>query len=72
MKLIKQLIAIACVAFATSAAANPAEAPDALVKRISAEVIETAKSDKDIRPVTRRKSWTWSRPRSCLTSISSA
>ena len=50
MKLIKQLIAIATVALATSAqAAAPAnEAPDALVKRISADVIDTAKSDKDI------------------------
>jgi phospholipid transport system substrate-binding protein len=58
MKLIKQLIALATVAFAASAAAAapaaPAsaaaanEAPDALVKRISNEVIETAKSDKDI------------------------
>jgi phospholipid transport system substrate-binding protein len=55
MKLIKQLIAIACVAFATSAAANPAEAPDALVKRISAEVIETAKSDKDIQAGNQKK-----------------
>jgi phospholipid transport system substrate-binding protein len=48
MKLIKQLIAIASVALATSAFANPNEAPDALVKRISAEVIDTAKSDKEI------------------------
>lgn len=50
MKLIKQLIAVATMAFATSAfAAAPAnEAPDALVKRISAEVIETAKTDKEI------------------------
>jgi len=48
MKLIKQLIAIASVALATSAFANPSEAPDALVKRISAEVIDTAKSDKEI------------------------
>jgi phospholipid transport system substrate-binding protein len=49
MKLIKQLTALATLAFAASAFANaPAEAPDALVKRISADVIETAKSDKDI------------------------
>ena len=49
MKLIKQLIALATVAVATSAiAAAPAEAPDALVKRISADVIDTAKADKDI------------------------
>jgi phospholipid transport system substrate-binding protein len=55
MKLIKQLIAIACLAVATSATANPAEAPDALVKRISAEVIETAKSDKDIQAGNQKK-----------------
>ncbi|NGZ83228.1 MlaC/ttg2D family ABC transporter substrate-binding protein [Duganella aceris] len=50
MKLIKQLIAVATVALATSAhAAVPAnEAPDALVKRISQDVIDTAKSDKSI------------------------
>ncbi|MFL6659158.1 MAG: phospholipid-binding protein MlaC [Massilia sp.] len=49
MKLIKQLIAVATVAMATSAFAAPAaEAPDALVKRISNEVIETAKADKEI------------------------
>src|SRR5947207_342333 len=56
MKLIKQLIALATVAFATSALAAPApaaapaanEAPDALVKRISQDVLETAKADKEI------------------------
>jgi phospholipid transport system substrate-binding protein len=47
MKLIKQLIAMATVAVATSAFATT-EAPDALVKRISADVIETAKADKEI------------------------
>lgn len=50
MKLIKQLIAVATVALAVNAnAAAPAnEAPDALVKRISQDVIDTAKSDKSI------------------------
>jgi phospholipid transport system substrate-binding protein len=52
MKLIKHLIALSTFAFAAGAiAAAPAatgEAPDALVKRISNEVIETARSDKDI------------------------
>jgi phospholipid transport system substrate-binding protein len=55
MKLIKHLIALSTFAFAAGAmAAAPApapaagEAPDALVKRISNDVIETAKSDKDI------------------------
>ena len=55
MKPIIQLIsaATATVAFATSAIA--AEAPDALVKRISADVIETVKSDKDIQAGNRNK-----------------
>ena len=51
MKLIKQLIALATVALAFSAHAATAasnEAPDVLVKRISQDVIETAKSDKAI------------------------
>ncbi|UTY57316.1 phospholipid-binding protein MlaC [Massilia sp. erpn] len=51
MKLIKQLIALATVAFAVSATAAPApanEAPDVLVKRISQEVLDTAKADKEI------------------------
>ncbi|SFF62551.1 phospholipid transport system substrate-binding protein [Duganella sp. CF458] len=58
MKLIKQLIAVATVAFATSAFAAPApanEAPDALVKRISSEVLETAKSDKEIQAGNQKK-----------------
>jgi phospholipid transport system substrate-binding protein len=46
MKLIKQLIAVATMAIATTAFAQ--EAPDVLVKRISAEVIDTAKTDKEI------------------------
>ena len=51
MKILKQLMALATVAlFALGVHAAPAstEAPDALVKRISQEVIDTAKSDKDI------------------------
>jgi phospholipid transport system substrate-binding protein len=50
MKLIKQLIALATVAlaFGAQAAAPANEAPDALVKRISQDVIDTAKSDKAI------------------------
>ena len=55
MKLIKQLMAYATMAFASAsfaatAPSTPAanEAPDALVKRISTEVLETAKSDKEI------------------------
>ncbi|MGW8389488.1 MlaC/ttg2D family ABC transporter substrate-binding protein [Pseudoduganella sp. HUAS MS19] len=58
MKLIKQLIAVATVAFATSAFATTApanEAPDALVKRISSEVLETAKSDKEIQAGNQKK-----------------
>jgi phospholipid transport system substrate-binding protein len=58
MKLIKQLIAVATVAFATSALAAPApsnEAPDALVKRISTEVLDAAKNDKDIQAGNQKK-----------------
>lgn len=59
MKLIKQLIAVATVALATSALAAPApaanEAPDVLVKRISSEVLDTAKADKDIQAGNQKK-----------------
>src|SRR5471032_317294 len=59
MKLIKQLIAMASVAVAAHAhAAAPApanEAPDALVKRISQDVIYTAKSDKAIQAGDQKK-----------------
>ncbi|KQV43006.1 phospholipid-binding protein MlaC [Duganella sp. Root336D2] len=58
MNLIKQLIAVATVAFATSAFAATApanEAPDVLIKRISSEVLETAKSDKDIQAGNQKK-----------------
>jgi phospholipid transport system substrate-binding protein len=49
MKLIKQLLAVAAVALAVNAHAAPStEAPDVLVKRISKDVIDTAKSDKEI------------------------
>lgn len=60
MKPIAQLIVgvTASIAFATSVLAAPApanEAPDALVKRISADVIETVKADKDIQAGNRNK-----------------
>ncbi|GJI97539.1 MlaC/ttg2D family ABC transporter substrate-binding protein [Duganella vulcania] len=58
MKLIKQLIALATVALAVNAhaAAAPSnEAPDVLVKRISQEVIETAKADKAIQAGDQKK-----------------
>lgn len=57
MKLIKQLIALSTIAFAAGAFAAPAstEAPDALVKRISNDVIATAKSDKDIQAGNEKK-----------------
>ncbi|CAN7632867.1 ABC transporter substrate-binding protein [Pseudoduganella sp. LjRoot289] len=55
MKLIKQLFAFATVAFASAAIAATAapapvgnEAPDVLVKRISQDVLDTAKADKEI------------------------
>lgn len=49
--------AAATVAFSTSVIAAPAtnEAPDALVKRISADVIESVKADKDIQAGNRAK-----------------
>ncbi len=58
MKLIKQLITAAALALSASAfAAAPAagEAPDTLVKRISQEVIDAAKSDKDIQAGNQKK-----------------
>ncbi len=58
MKLIKQLIALATVALAVNAhaAAAPSnEAPDVLVKRISQDVIETAKADKAIQSGDQKK-----------------
>lgn len=59
MKPIAHLIAtVASLTFATSvlaAAPATAEAPDVLVKRISADVIETVKADKDIQAGNRAK-----------------
>ncbi len=62
MKLIKHLITAASLAFAAGAMAAPAapaapanEGPDALIKRISTEVLETAKSDKDIQAGNQKK-----------------
>lgn len=59
MKLIKQLIATSTFAFAATGAMAAApvagEAPDALVKRISNDVIETAKADKDIQAGNQKK-----------------
>lgn len=48
MKMFTKLIAVAVSALAFSGAVSAQEAPDALVKRISSEVLDTAKSDKDI------------------------
>lgn len=61
MKLIKTLLTAAALAFAAGAmaaapAAAPAnEAPDALVKRISQEVIDSVKSDKEIQAGNQKK-----------------
>jgi phospholipid transport system substrate-binding protein len=58
MKFIKQLIAVATLAFATTgfaSAQSANEAPDALVKRISSEVLTIAKADKDIQAGNTRK-----------------
>jgi phospholipid transport system substrate-binding protein len=54
MKLIKQLLAVSTLAFA-SASFAAVEAPDALVKRISAEVLDVAKTDKDIQAGNQKK-----------------
>ena len=48
MKPVIQLIAAATATFAFATSAIAAEAPDVLVKRISADVIDTVKADKDI------------------------
>jgi phospholipid transport system substrate-binding protein len=48
MKFIKQFIALATVALAFNAAHAADEAPDVLVKRISSDVLNTAKNDKAI------------------------
>ncbi|KAF1044458.1 MAG: putative phospholipid-binding protein MlaC [Herbaspirillum frisingense] len=48
MKMLTKFFAIAVSALAFSGAASAQEAPDALVKRISSEVLDTAKTDKDI------------------------
>jgi len=58
MKFIKHLLATAALALASGAYAAPApatEAPDALVKRISQDVIDTAKADKDIQAGNQKK-----------------
>jgi len=60
MKPIAQLIVTAAtVAFSTSVIAAPApasnEAPDVLVKRVSTDVIDTVKADKDIQAGNRNK-----------------
>lgn len=60
MKFIKQLIALATIAlagYAGAASAAPAavEAPDVLVKRISQDVIDTAKADKAIQAGDQKK-----------------
>ncbi|WP_151632818.1 MlaC/ttg2D family ABC transporter substrate-binding protein [Noviherbaspirillum aerium] len=58
MKLLKTLFAIASLtvgALGFAPAASAQEAPDALVKRISQEVLDTAKSDKDIQNGNQKK-----------------
>jgi phospholipid transport system substrate-binding protein len=58
MKLLKQLFAVATIAFAATgfaSAQNANEAPDQLVKRISSEVLNIAKTDKDIQAGNTRK-----------------
>ncbi|WP_420474598.1 MlaC/ttg2D family ABC transporter substrate-binding protein [Noviherbaspirillum sp. ST9] len=49
------LLAAATAAFAFAADAPAQEAPDALVKRITAEVMDTAKNDKEIKAGNRKR-----------------
>jgi phospholipid transport system substrate-binding protein len=58
MNLLKKLLAAATVAIGAIAFVQPAsaqEAPDALIKRLSQEVLDTAKSDKDIQSGNQKK-----------------
>lgn len=58
MTIFKKLFAVATLALSTFAFIQPAqaqEAPDALVKRISQEVLETARTDKDIQGGNQKK-----------------
>jgi hypothetical protein len=71
MKPIAQLIMTAAVAISASVLAPAAmaqEAPDVLVKRVSADVIDSVKPTRTSRPATARRSSTWSTARSCPTS----
>jgi len=54
MKFFKQLLAVSTLAFASASFAQ-AEAPDVLVKRISKEVLDVAKTDKDIQAGNQKK-----------------
>lgn len=57
MTMLKRLLTIvlACGALALTGTAAAQEAPDALVKRISNEVLDTAKTDKDIQAGNQKK-----------------
>ncbi|MGH8854749.1 MAG: MlaC/ttg2D family ABC transporter substrate-binding protein [Telluria sp.] len=55
MKPVIQLIAAASATFAIATSAIAAETPDALVKRISTDVIDTVKADKEIQAGNRAK-----------------
>jgi phospholipid transport system substrate-binding protein len=58
MNLLKKLLAAATVAIGALGFVQPAsaqEAPDALIKRLSQEVLDTAKSDKDIQSGNQKK-----------------
>ncbi|HJV86404.1 MAG TPA: ABC transporter substrate-binding protein [Noviherbaspirillum sp.] len=61
MKLLTKLLLLASLAFGSLAFASPApnqeapEAPDVLVKRITMQVLDTAKSDKEIKAGNRKR-----------------
>jgi len=55
MKILKTLLAATALAFGLFSAALAQEAPDVLVKRVTAEVMETVKSDKEIKAGNRQR-----------------
>ncbi|MFZ6818343.1 MlaC/ttg2D family ABC transporter substrate-binding protein [Undibacterium sp. Ji22W] len=55
MKKISQILVGLCLGFSLMAGAQTQEAPDVLVKRLSTEIIDAAKNDKDIQAGNRQR-----------------
>lgn len=55
MKKISQILVSLCLSFGLLASAQAQEAPDVLVKRLSTEIIDAAKSDKEIQAGNRQR-----------------